>query len=123
MQRAGERRGEETGAACGEDRRRGPHAEPVLRPVRRFEFSREHGLIDFDDMLDRVDRALSPENPNAPALLAALRARYRYAIVDEFQDTDRVQWSIFRKVFTGAGKQRLVLVGDPKQAIYGFRGA
>ncbi len=50
-----------------------------------------------------------------------LRSRYRVVLVDEFQDTDPVQWTILREAFHG--HRTLVLIGDPKQAIYGFRGA
>jgi len=86
-------------------------------------YKREHGLLSFQDMLTWVDEALA--DPARPYLLAALRERYRYAIVDEFQDTDSVQWRIFSRVFVGdpSTAGRLVVVGDPKQAIYGFRGA
>ncbi len=80
------------------------------------------GLIDYDDMLLGVREALAGEN--APVLLDVLRRRWKYALVDEFQDTDPVQWEIFRRIFVdGAGEQRLFIIGDPKQAIYGFRGA
>jgi exodeoxyribonuclease V beta subunit len=86
---------------------------------------RLHGLITFDDMVTRVRDAVTPErNPRADILQEALRANFRYALVDEFQDTDPVQWDIFRTLFLdGDGDHRLFLVGDPKQAIYGFRGA
>lgn len=84
---------------------------------------RERGLQSFEDMLTRVDEALA--NPHtSDSLLEQLRKRYRYAVVDEFQDTDLLQWRIFRRIFVdGAGPNRLVVVGDPKQAIFGFRGA
>jgi exodeoxyribonuclease V beta subunit len=55
-------------------------------------------------------------------LAVDLQARYRAALIDEFQDTDPVQYSIFRRAFSG-GSTFLFLIGDPKQAIYGFRGA
>jgi len=83
---------------------------------------RAEGLLDFDDMLRALHRTL--ESPEGESLAEALRARYRYAILDEFQDTDEVQWAIFRKLFLeGGGKNVLYAIGDPKQAIYGFRGA
>ncbi len=86
-------------------------------------YKAEHGLVSFQDMIELVDRAL----PGDGMLLQALRERYRYAIVDEFQDTDAVQWSIFRKLYIeesyGPVRGVLMIVGDPKQAIYGFRGA
>ncbi len=72
----------------------------------------------FDDLLTQVHRALT--GPGGEALAAALRARYRAALIDEFQDTDPLQYRIFHTVFR-AGP--LLLIGDPKQAIYGFRGA
>ncbi len=84
----------------------------------------EHGLISFDDMLILMANTLDPErNPRAPQMLKQLRRRYRYALVDEFQDTDQVQWTIFQRIFLGSGEHRLFVIGDPKQAIYGFRGA
>jgi exodeoxyribonuclease V beta subunit len=83
---------------------------------------RAAGLYDYDDMLSQVAQAL--RGPGGPALEAALRARYRLAIIDEFQDTDAVQWEIFRAVFAASGgKNPLYVVADPKQSIYGFRGA
>ncbi len=80
----------------------------------------ERGGIDFHAMLAEVDRALGlPDSP----LLPALRARYRVALIDEFQDTDELQWRIFRRVFSSSPDgHSLYLVGDPKQAIYAFRG-
>ena len=74
----------------------------------------------FEDLLNRLLDAL--ESPGGAALAAQLREQYRAALIDEFQDTDPVQYRIFRKVFVGA-ENFLFLIGDPKQAIYGFRGA
>jgi exodeoxyribonuclease V beta subunit len=74
----------------------------------------------FDDLLTRLDGALS--GPGGAALTQDLQTRYRAALIDEFQDTDPVQYSIFRHAFSGGGSF-LFLIGDPKQAIYGFRGA
>jgi exodeoxyribonuclease V beta subunit len=82
---------------------------------------RTAGLYDFDDMLTLVNDAL--KGPRGSELTATLRQRYRLAIVDEFQDTDQTQWEIFRTVFDDRAARPLYLVGDPKQAIYGFRGA
>ncbi len=83
---------------------------------------REEGLIDFDDMLSWVARAI--DGPGGEALVTALRGRFRCALIDEFQDTDDLQWKIFRSVFVDGGQgNRLFVIGDPKQAIYGFRGA
>jgi len=80
------------------------------------------GLIDYDDMLLGVLEALSRDG--SEALLEALRQRWKFALVDEFQDTDPVQWEIFRRIFVaGTDEHRLFVIGDPKQAIYSFRGA
>ncbi len=101
-------------------------AQTLLPPLRaRIDaWKRERGRFDFDDMLRLVDESLSDANPQREALLAALRARWRFALVDESQDTDEVQWRIFQRIFLESGGQsRLFLVGDPKQAIYRFRGA
>lgn len=80
------------------------------------------GLIDYDDMLLGVLEAL--KGPGGAVLLNSLRKRWKFALVDEFQDTDPVQWEIFRRIFVdGTTEHRLIVIGDPKQAIYGFRGA
>jgi exodeoxyribonuclease V beta subunit len=85
---------------------------------------RERGQVSYDDMTRFVAEGLDPaRNPRAPALLRELRRRYRFAVVDEFQDTDPQQWRIFRQLFVDGDASRLYLVGDPKQAIYDFRGA
>jgi exodeoxyribonuclease V beta subunit len=85
---------------------------------------RQDGLYDFQDMLALVARALDGDGPRARALVGTLRARYRHALIDEFQDTDEVQWSIFRRVFLDSRDGHvLTVIGDPKQAIYSFRGA
>ena len=68
--------------------------------------------------------AESLEGPRGEELVRVLRRRYRCALIDEFQDTDMVQWKIFRRVFfESGGSNPLFLIGDPKQAIYAFRGA
>jgi len=95
---------------------------PVLRELARTK--REVGQYDFDDMLALVDEAL--RGPRAGALVTAMRERWRYALIDEFQDTDETQWSIFRRAFfadPARGQSTVYLVGDPKQSIYRFRGA
>jgi exodeoxyribonuclease V beta subunit len=73
----------------------------------------------FDDLLQRLDDALN--GAGADELAAKLRRRFPVALVDEFQDTDPVQYRIFNAIYRVGGA--LFLVGDPKQAIYGFRGA
>jgi exodeoxyribonuclease V beta subunit len=75
-------------------------------------------IYTYDDMLTRLADALADP---ARGAAARLQARYRVVLVDEFQDTDPVQWQILRTAFHGS--TTLVLIGDPKQAIYAFRGA
>ncbi|MEA3358630.1 MAG: exodeoxyribonuclease V subunit beta [Thermodesulfobacteriota bacterium] len=74
----------------------------------------------FDDLLNRLYCALEQEG--GENLAQSLRIKFKAALIDEFQDTDPVQYAIFRKIF-GNGKSNLFLIGDPKQAIYSFRGA
>jgi exodeoxyribonuclease V beta subunit len=80
-------------------------------------------LYDFDDMLERVDEAL--RGPRGSAMARQLRERWSYVAIDEFQDTDETQWSIFRRAFfePSPPPSTVFLIGDPKQAIYRFRGA
>lgn len=92
---------------------------------------RELGVMSFGDLLHQLDAALSGR-PNE-MLLSSLRERYRVALVDEFQDTDPVQFRIFRRIFLEAAQtasssaneppRSFVMIGDPKQSIYHFRGA
>lgn len=77
-------------------------------------------LLSFDDMLTRVDAALRGER--GANLREALRARFPVALIDEFQDTDPIQYSILRQIYGGTSAS-VFFIGDPKQAIYGFRGA
>jgi len=101
--------------------------------VRLAELKQVRRLQTYDDLIDGVADAL--ESEHGGALVDALRAQYRIALVDEFQDTDPRQWAIFRRVFGGKADDAmeapanppepppaLFLIGDPKQAIYGFRG-
>ena len=81
---------------------------------------RERKVQTFDDLLTRLDDTL--RGPGGDALAAVVTQQYTAALIDEFQDTDPVQWRIFHRLF-GGSDQRLFLIGDPKQAIYGFRGA
>ena len=81
---------------------------------------RAANLFTYDDMLTRLRDALAdPEY--GPAAAERLRQRYRIVMVDEFQDTDPIQWEILRRTFHQ--HCMLILIGDPKQAIYAFRGA
>lgn len=77
-------------------------------------------LLDYDDLLVLLRDALADPSTGRAAA-ERVRSRYRVVMVDEFQDTDPVQWDILRTAFHG--HRTLVLIGDPKQAIYRFRGA
>ena len=81
---------------------------------------RRMAVMTYDDLLTRLSDTLSGDGGTVAA--ERLRERYRVVLVDEFQDTDPVQWRIMQTAF-GDGGVTLVLIGDPKQAIYAFRGA
>ncbi len=77
------------------------------------------GRLGYAQLLEGLDPG--PDGTDHAELLEALGRRYRVALVDEFQDTDPIQWRILQRAFTGPG-HLLLMVGDPKQAIYRFRG-
>ena len=90
----------------------------VLSEVHRRR--RAEGTLSFDDVLTQLRDGLRA----SPGTAAGLRRRFRVALIDEFQDTDPVQWELFSTLFGNAeDATSLVLVADPKQAIYAFRGA
>ncbi|WP_028047542.1 UvrD-helicase domain-containing protein [Cellulomonas sp. URHE0023] len=78
---------------------------------------RSQHVLDYDDLLVLLRDALV----DSPVAAERVRSRYSVVMVDEFQDTDPVQWDILRTAFHQ--HRTLVLIGDPKQAIYRFRGA
>jgi exodeoxyribonuclease V beta subunit len=97
-------------------------ADAVERVRERFAAQkRRRAQIGFDDLLSRLDRALA--TPAGTDLAATIRRQYPLALIDEFQDTDALQYRIFRTVYRAASESGLLLIGDPKQAIYAFRGA
>ncbi|RDI99745.1 exodeoxyribonuclease V subunit beta [Dyella solisilvae] len=77
--------------------------------------------LGFDDMLRRLDDAL--HEVTGPRLADTIARQYPIALIDEFQDTDPLQWRIFQTIYARRERTGLLLIGDPKQAIYGFRGA
>jgi exodeoxyribonuclease V beta subunit len=81
---------------------------------------RSNRELTFHDLIDRVHRLVT--TPAGAALAAGAADRWHAVLIDEFQDTDREQWEIFSSLFLNPGHE-LVLVGDPKQSIYRFRGA
>ncbi|HYZ67265.1 MAG TPA: exodeoxyribonuclease V subunit beta [Mycobacterium sp.] len=78
---------------------------------------RQRGILGYDDLLSRLAEALDADD--APAQVR-MHQRWPVVLVDEFQDTDPVQWKVIDRAFTG--HSTLILIGDPKQAIYSFRG-
>jgi len=95
------------------------HLRDVARE-RIAAFKYQHRVYTYDDLIERVASALQGEH--GQTLVTGLRKQYKIALVDEFQDTDAHQWSIFQRVFSRSHEPSLFLIGDPKQAIYGFRG-
>ncbi len=120
--------------ACGDYLREASALETVLDEVllglkvkflrglkEELDFRKERrNLQHFDDLLLKVRKSLA-QGGGSP-LGKAVRGKFAAALVDEFQDTDPVQYAIFRTVFA-KGRKPLFLIGDPKQAIYSFRGA
>ncbi|MCM8535113.1 MAG: UvrD-helicase domain-containing protein [Lentisphaeraceae bacterium] len=87
-------------------------------------YKRSNQLMSFDDMIEDVHHALCVDK--SKLLIDSLRESMKVGLIDEFQDTDLRQWAIFQKIFLEDSEStgnRLHLIGDPKQAIYGFRGA
>ncbi len=78
-----------------------------------------HNCMSYDDLVVRLHRAVSGSAGQLPGIL---QKRFKAALIDEFQDTDLFQWQIFSTLFS-TGNHYLYLIGDPKQSIYGFRGA
>jgi len=77
-------------------------------------------ILSFDDLINRFSEALQHEK--GQILREEIQQRFQAALIDEFQDTDQNQWFIFSTLFN-ASEHYLYLIGDPKQAIYKFRGA
>ncbi len=89
---------------------------------RRFNtHKQQHNLLTFDDLLANLDGAL--KNDSSDLLASAIRQQFPLALIDEFQDTDPMQYRIFSRIYGTAEGSGLVMIGDPKQAIYAFRGA
>ena len=88
--------------------------------VRIRQRMRENNIQSFDDLLLKMSDALGA--PGGRLLADSIRGHYQAALIDEFQDTDPVQYHIFQTLFDVPG-HLLFLIGDPKQAIYSFRGA
>ncbi|MCF6435183.1 exodeoxyribonuclease V subunit beta [Pseudoalteromonas sp. MMG022] len=81
----------------------------------------QHGLISPDDLLNQLYRALHTEQGGV--LRQKIAQLFPIAMIDEFQDTDPVQYGIFDAIYGDNPDTTITMIGDPKQAIYGFRGA
>lgn len=90
-------------------------AEDVVRELETRK--RQRGILSYDDLLIRLADALDADD--SPARVR-MHHRWPIVMVDEFQDTDPVQWKVIDRAFSG--RSTVVLIGDPKQAIYAFRG-
>ncbi len=86
------------------------------------ELKRRSGLISFDDLLSGVHDGLSCKTGTDKLLATRVGRQYPVALIDEFQDTDAIQYDIFKRIFHN-NTNTLFMIGDPKQAIYSFRGA
>lgn len=82
------------------------------------ERKRMKGQLTFDDLLVNLQTALQ----NRPTLATQVAEQYQVALIDEFQDTDPIQYDVFERIYQNTAGQ-VYYVGDPKQAIYSFRGA
>ena len=82
---------------------------------------REKNLFAYDDLLHKLRQALQGQNRDR--LIRRILDRFPAALIDEFQDTDPVQYEIFSTLYQCAAQTLLYIIGDPKQAIYSFRGA
>nr|WP_319491510.1 exodeoxyribonuclease V subunit beta [uncultured Desulfobacter sp.] len=77
----------------------------------------------FNDLLTRLGQALKPQASGENRLAGIIREQFPVAMIDEFQDTDPVQYSSFGAIYLNQENTGLFMIGDPKQAIYAFRGA
>jgi exodeoxyribonuclease V beta subunit len=78
-------------------------------------------VLSYDDMLTKVEEGLCSES--SASLRRRLADKYPFALVDEFQDTDKIQYNILKSIYQNRPSTGLFMIGDPKQAIYSFRGA
>ncbi|MBK7168020.1 MAG: UvrD-helicase domain-containing protein [Gammaproteobacteria bacterium] len=92
-----------------------------LARTRLAELKERTGLLGYEDLLRLLEKGLAAPG-GGERLAAAIREQYPVALIDECQDTDPLQWCVFERIYDAPGTG-LFLVGDPKQAIYAFRGA
>ena len=98
------------------------YVNKVITEVHRRSY--DAGIITYDDMVRMVAETLDKNDEVAQNLARSIASQYSIVMVDEFQDTDASQWSIFSHIYEANPQEvTLITVGDPKQAIYRFRGA
>lgn len=100
----------------------GPHHH-FARQVRGLYEERKatEGVCTYNDVITRLLRLIRADG-SGEAVVAELRRRFSVVLIDEFQDTDPEQWAIVEQAFVSDGRTT-ILIGDPKQSIYAFRGA
>lgn len=116
---------------CPEDQRSLlPHLSNLIEECAERARARMLASPSYDELLVRAWQEVTIQPKDSPAtqqrktaFVALLQEKFKLAIVDEAQDTNRLQWEFFHAVFPPTGKNSLIAVGDPKQAIYSFRGA
>lgn len=84
------------------------------------EYKAANRLQSFNDMIRMVRESILEENSK---LLECLKKKFSYAIIDEFQDTNQIQFDIFSRIFMSDDDHNIIVVGDPKQSIYSYQGA
>lgn len=108
---------------------RGVVLKAALHDIRRqlAQMQAERHQFSFDDLLSQLGNALFSDDASAQQLARAIAKQYPIAMIDEFQDTDPLQYRIFSSIYLPDGQPSsdtaLLMIGDPKQAIYAFRGA
>ena len=80
---------------------------------------KRRGIVGYDDLVLRVKEGLTTSS----VLCKKLAHKFPIAFIDEFQDTDHIQYSMFKSIYKTEEDTCLIMIGDPKQAIYRFRGA
>ena len=83
----------------------------------------DKGIMNYSDLLKALDPEKKSVEVNESLLSHSLKKRYKAILIDEFQDTDPIQWRLLKETFGNSSSHILIMVGDPKQAIYKFRGS
>ena len=113
--------------ACVDINAQRPAMEGVLLHAKRWIAERFESLksasavLDFDDLLVQLHKGL--KGRKGDSLAQRIRQQYPVAMIDEFQDTDPLQFDIFKAIYHQTENTSWIMIGDPKQAIYSFRGA